>query len=379
MKQYLDLLKDVLENGQVKKDRTGTGTISVFGRQLRFDLREGFPLVTTKKVHLRSIIHELLWFLKGDTNIQYLNDNNVTIWDEWAVKEDVTETITYTDPERAEQALTSGAWKGNYSSLIEALTKADKTPGGDGHALLDSLGVPRTYERVITKKGELGAIYSKQWTDWVTPDGRHINQISKVIDQLRNDPDSRRIIVSAWNVGDIEKAALPPCHNYFQFYTRELTSEERSELYFKMIDENVELHNEYTRSVYPVVGIESAGQLVKLIDKYIPKRELSCFFLMRSNDTTLGLPFNIASYALLTHMVAQQVNMTVGELVYSGVDVHIYSNHLEQVKLQLTREPLPLPKLNIKRKPESIFDYQFDDFEIVGYQSHPAIKAPVAI
>ena len=264
MKQYLDLMRHVRENGTFKEDRTGTGTYSCFGYQMRFDLSEGFPLVTTKKLHLRSIIHELLWFLSGDTNIKYLKDNGVRIWDE----------------------------------------------GAD-------------------ENGDLGPVYGSQWRSWPTADGRHIDQISQVIDQLKNNPDSRRIIVSGWNVGELENMALPPCHAFFQFY--------------------------------------------------VADGKLSCQLYQRSADTFLGVPFNIASYSLLVHMLAQQCDLEVGDFVWTGGDVHIYSNHLEQVDLQLTREPLPLPKLVIKRKPDSLFDYKFEDFEIEGYQHHEHIKAPVAV
>jgi thymidylate synthase len=264
MKQYLELMNDILENGSLKSDRTGTGTLSVFGRQMRFDLTQGFPLVTTKKLHLRSIIYELLWFLNGDTNIKYLNDNNVTIWDEWA-----------------------------------------------------------------DEKGELGPVYGHQWRSWPAPDGRSIDQISQVLKQLRQKPDSRRHIVSAWNPAEVDKMALPPCHALFQFY--------------------------------------------------VADGKLSCQLYQRSADFFLGVPFNIASYALLTHMFAQQCDLTAGEFVWTGGDVHLYTNHLEQAKLQLGREPYPLPQLEIKRRPESIFDYRFEDFEIVNYQSHPGIKAPIAV
>jgi thymidylate synthase len=264
MKQYLDLMRDILENGAKKTDRTGTGTLSVFGRQLRFDLSEGFPLVTTKKLHLRSIIHELLWFLKGETNIKYLNDNKVTIWDEWA-----------------------------------------------------------------DENGELGPVYGQQWRSWPAPDGRRIDQISQLMQQLKQKPDSRRHIVSAWNPAEVDQMALPPCHALFQFY--------------------------------------------------VADGKLSCQLYQRSADFFLGVPFNIASYALLTEMIAQQCYLQPGDFVWTGGDVHLYTNHLEQAQLQLTRTPLPLPKLKIARKPESIFDYVFEDFEIVDYQAHPAIKAPVAV
>lgn len=344
MKQYLALMQDILDNGVVKKDRTGVGTLSVFGRQLRFDLKEGFPLVTTKKVHLKSIIHELLWFLNGDTNVKYLQENGVRIWNEWANAE-----------------------------------------------------------------GELGPVYGKQWREWrdckvvechdvgrtqqlmqrgykyignMKEDGttylvyeKAHDQISKVIQQLREDPDSRRIIVSAWNVADLDDMALNPCHNYFQFYTTEMTLLERLDWY--------EVNEPEKFANAPLINhedIDSEERLHETLDREgIPRRKLSCFYMMRSNDVALGKPFNIASYALLTHMVAQQVNMVPDELVYSGVDVHLYLNHLEQIKLQLTREPYPLPKLVIKRKPDSIFDYKYEDFEVVGYQSHPHIAMPVAV
>ena len=264
MKQYQDLMRHVREHGVFKSDRTGTGTYSCFGYQMRFDLSQGFPMVTTKKLHLRSIIHELLWFLSGDTNIKYLKENGVSIWDEWADAE-----------------------------------------------------------------GNLGPVYGYQWRSWPTADGRHIDQISQVVEQLKNNPDSRRIIVSAWNVGEIQNMALPPCHAFFQFYVAE--------------------------------------------------GKLSCQLYQRSADIFLGVPFSIASYALLVHMLAQQCNLEVGDFVWTGGDVHLYANHLEQTDLQLSREPLPLPKLIIKRKPASIFDYKFEDFEIEGYQSHAHIKAPVAV
>lgn len=257
-------MADILATGAQKTDRTGTGTISVFGRQLRFDLSEGFPLVTTKKLHLRSIIYELLWFLNGDTNIKYLKENGVSIWDEWA-----------------------------------------------------------------DEKGELGPVYGHQWRSWPAPDGRRIDQIAQVLEQIKSKPDSRRHIVTAWNPAEVDKMALPPCHALFQFY--------------------------------------------------VADGKLSCQLYQRSADYFLGVPFNIASYALMTAMFAQQCDLLPGEFVWTGGDVHLYVNHLEQARLQLSREPFPLPKLVIKRKPSSIFEYQFEDFEIVGYQAHPAIKAPIAV
>jgi len=264
MTPYLELMRDILENGTQKTDRTGTGTLSVFGRQMRFDLSKGFPLVTTKKLHLRSIIYELLWFLRGETNIKYLNDNGVSIWDEWA-----------------------------------------------------------------DDNGELGPVYGSQWRSWPAPDGRHIDQIAGVINQIRTKPDSRRHIVTAWNPAEVDNMALPPCHALFQFYVADNT--------------------------------------------------LSCQLYQRSADFFLGVPFNIASYALLTHMVAQQCGLKAGDFVWTGGDVHLYSNHFDQARLQLTREPMALPTLSIKRKPSTIFEYQFEDFEILNYQSHPSIKAPIAV
>jgi thymidylate synthase len=264
MKQYLDLMQEILDKGAKKSDRTGTGTLSLFGRQLRFDLSEGFPLVTTKKLHLRSIIYELLWFLRGDTNIGYLKENGVSIWDEWA-----------------------------------------------------------------DENGELGPVYGHQWRSWPGGDGRPIDQIADVIYQIKNKPDSRRHIVTAWNPADVSKMALPPCHALFQFY--------------------------------------------------VADGRLSCQLYQRSADYFLGVPFNIASYALLTFMFAQQCDLLPGEFVWTGGDVHLYTNHVEQAKQQLERKPFALPQLHIKRKPESIFEYRFEDFEIVNYQAHPSIKAPIAV
>jgi thymidylate synthase len=264
MQQYLSLMDEILRTGARKSDRTGTGTLSVFGRQLRFDLSEGFPLVTTKKLHLRSIIYELLWFLNGDTNIKYLKDNGVSIWDEWA-----------------------------------------------------------------DENGDLGPVYGHQWRSWPAPDGQQIDQISKVVEQIRTKPDSRRHIVTAWNPSEVDKMALPPCHALFQFYVAE--------------------------------------------------GKLSCQLYQRSADYFLGVPFNIASYALMTRMFAQQCDLLPGEFVWTGGDVHLYTNHLDQAELQLKRQPFAPPRLIIKRKPDSIFEYRFADFEIVDYQAHPSIKAPIAV
>jgi thymidylate synthase len=264
MRQYLDLMAHVLAQGVKKEDRTGTGTLSVFGFQMRFDLSQGFPLVTTKRIHLRSIIVELLWFLRGDTNIKYLQDNNVTIWDEWA----------------------------------------DET-------------------------GNLGPVYGYQWRSWPNPDGTYTDQISNVIQQIREKPYSRRHMVVAYNPSYVDQMALPPCHAMFQFYVAE--------------------------------------------------GKLSCQLYQRSADIFLGVPFNIASYSLLTHMVAQQCDLQAGEFIWTGGDTHLYLNHIDQARLQLSREPYPLPELMIKCKPETIFDYQYEDFEIVDYQCHPGIKAPIAV
>ncbi|EBV4534782.1 thymidylate synthase [Salmonella enterica subsp. enterica serovar Bredeney] len=341
MKQYLALMQDILDNGVVKKDRTGVGTLSVFGRQLRFDLKEGFPLVTTKKVHLKSIIHELLWFLNGDTNVKYLQENGVKIWNEWANEE------------------------GDLGPVY-------------GHQWREWMDTKMVYlwdERskdVLRKRGYryVGTIAKDNPEESIVIYRKSHDQISKVIQQLREDPDSRRIIVSAWNVSDLDDMALNPCHNYFQFYTTEMTVLERLNWFEENEPEkfaNTPLNND-EKVLHETLDREG-----------IPRRKLSCFYMMRSNDYLLGAPFNIASYALLTYMVAQQLNMVPDELVYSGVDVHLYSNHLEQAKLQLTREPYPLPKLVIKRKPDSIFGYKYEDFELVGYQSHDTIKAPIAV
>ncbi len=264
MKQYLDLMRHVMANGTQKHDRTGTGTISVFGYQMRFNLAEGFPMVTTKKLHLKSIIHELIWFLSGDTNIRYLKENGVKIWDEWADED-----------------------------------------------------------------GNLGPVYGSQWRSWPTPDGRHIDQISQIIDQIKNNPDSRRIIVSAWNVAEIENMALPPCHSFFQFY--------------------------------------------------VADGKLSCQLYQRSADIFLGVPFNIASYALLTMMVAQVCDLQVGDFVHTLGDAHLYNNHLEQTELQLSRLPKPLPLMRINPEVKNIFEFKFDDFSLENYDPHPHIKGAVAI
>lgn len=332
MKQYHDYLKYILENGIKKEDRTGTGTISIFGYQMRFDLNKGFPLVTTKKLHFKSIAYELLWFLSGDTNIKFLNDNGVKIWDQWSLKEN------------------------------------DYNESG----------------KILNYKGDLGAIYGRQWTAWWTSYGDMINQIENVINQIKNNPDSRRLIVSAWNVADLPdesltpqenvkhgKMALAPCHVMFQFYTTELSLEERYSLYHNSLSNKVERFKNMNDNKY-----YSHNELDNL---KIPKRKVSCMLTQRSADSFLGVPYNIASYSLLTHMIAQQCNLEVGEFIWSGGDCHIYLNHLGQVQEQLKRTPCDLPNLKINRKPDSIFDYNYEDFEIVNYQAHAHIKGVVAV
>ena len=264
MQQYLDLVRTILDHGTPKTDRTGTGTLSIFGHQLRFDLERGFPLVTTKKVHLRSIIHELLWFLRGETNVAYLRENNVTIWDEWA-----------------------------------------------------------------DANGELGPVYGYQWRSWPAPNGQHIDQISRVIDDIRRNPDSRRLVVSAWNVADLDRMALQPCHALFQFY--------------------------------------------------VANGRLSCQMYQRSADVFLGVPFNIASYALLTMMVAQVCDLAPGEFIHTLGDAHLYANHLEQARMQIERDPRPLPQMKLNPAVRSIFDFRFSDFTLENYDPHPSIKAPIAV
>jgi thymidylate synthase len=305
MRQYLDLLEDIKANGVKKSDRTGTGTISVFGRQLRFDLSEGFPAVTTKKLFMRGIIHELIWFLQGSSNIKYLVDNDVHIWDEWPYKHYLMEQGKDIPDSNSEE------WKSGIKEFTEKI-KAD--------------------DKFAKKWGELGPVYGYQWRNWPTPDGKNIDQIKKAIDTIKNSPDSRRIIVSAWNVADIDemaKAGLPPCHLLFQFY--------------------------------------------------VADGKLSCQMYQRSADTFLGVPFNIASYALLTMMVAQVCGLEAGDFVHTFGDTHLYLNHLEQVDEQLSRKSYPLPKMKINKKVKNIDDFKFEDFELVGYESHPAIYAPIAV
>ena len=378
MKQFQDLARLVLEKGTKKDDRTGTGTISYFGAQMRFNLSEGFPLVTTKKCHIRSIIHELLWFLKGETNIAYLNENGVTIWDEWALKEDKTFPQHLSPFEMMEYAITNKLYNGTHEQLYSYL---NSLPLDQGISYLKDLGVPLTIERIVRAKGDLGPVYGKQWRSWLTAEGNTIDQISEAVELLRRDPDSRRIIVNAWNVGDLGKMALMPCHVLFQFYTNEITFAERVAYFHDLVAHDLELKQEYQSTCYPVVSVtQYEAAVTELMNKhFVPTRRLSCQLYQRSADVFLGLPFNIASYSLLTCMMAQQSNMLVGDFVWTGGDVHIYTNHLEQMNLLLSREPRALPRLDIDRLPESIFDYKFEDFKISEYDPHPAIKAPVAV
>ncbi|TPG59973.1 thymidylate synthase [Ewingella americana] len=368
MKQYLDLMQKVLDEGAVKADRTGTGTLSIFGHQMRFNLREGFPLVTTKKCHLRSIIHELLWFLKGDTNIQYLQDNKVSIWDEWALKEDVTESVLMGNFERV------CAYSQMTGIPVDAIRKTLNTLSEtESHDWLSERNVPTHKDKIIKNAGDLGPVYPHQWRSWTASGGRHLDQLSMVMKQLKQDPDSRRIIVSAWNVGDLDEMALAPCHALFQFYTRKLRVNQRLDI---AVERGVVTEYDRTEDdTAPQVHV-----MENILDNWgIPRVALSCQLYQRSADVFLGLPFNIASYSMLIHMMAQQLDMAVGDFVWTGGDVHIYSNHVEQCNLQLTREPLPLPTLKFKRKPKDIFSYTFEDFELTDYQSYDAIKAPVAV
>ncbi|MCC7436627.1 thymidylate synthase [Candidatus Nomurabacteria bacterium] len=321
MQQYLDLLQHTLEKGNHKSDRTGTGTKSVFGYQMRFDLSEGFPLVTTKKVHLKSIIHELLWFLRGETNTKYLKENGVTIWDEWA-------------DENGDLGPVYGKQWRSWENIVFVPT----TPIGGG---FETEIVPERYEK------------------------QSFDQIKNLINMLEKSPDSRRLIVSAWNVADLDKMALMPCHCFFQFESHKISEDERRRLWTKKIDKSEIYTEKMNTKSLDLVGA--------------PTRVLSCQLYQRSADVFLGVPFNIASYALLTMMVAQVVNMFPGDFVHTFGDVHIYKNHMEQVKLQLSREPLPLPKMKINPKVKSILGFSFEDFTLEDYQHHEAIKAPVAV
>lgn len=316
MKQYLNLMNHVRQNGTYKEDRTGTGTYSVFGHQMRFNLAEGFPLVTTKRCHLKSIIHELLWFLQGDTNIRYLKENGVRIWDEWA----------------------------------------------DEH-------------------GDLGPVYGYQWRNWPAPDGESIDQITNLIELLKKNPDSRRAMVSAWNPAFVDQMALPPCHALFQFYSSKLTRQEREKIIQPGWDGHHSEYSAWLMNLDEDVKGDELGRMIdaKLDELGVPSRRLSCQLYQRSADIFLGVPFNIASYALLTMMVAQVTNMVPGEFIWTGGDCHLYSNHLEQADLQLTRDPLALPHMKLNPAVKDIFGFTIDDFTLIGYDAHPHIKAEVAV
>lgn len=314
MQNYIQLLEDILQNGATKGDRTGTGTVSVFGRQLRFDLQEGFPLLTTKRVPFRLVASELLWFLRGDTNLKFLLEHQNNIWNEWPFKRWI-ESEDYDGPDMTNFGLrsqTDPEFKAVYDAEMEKFK-----------------------ERILTddsfakQYGELGPVYGAQWRKWESKNGSFVDQMTNVVEQIKHNPNSRRLLVSAWNPGEVDNMALPPCHYAFQFY--------------------------------------------------IADGKLSLMWQQRSVDTFLGLPFNIASYALLTHMVAAQCDLKVGELIFSGGDVHLYSNHMEQAKILIDRTPKPLPTLKLKRKPETVFDYTMDDFELEGYDPHPTIKADIAV
>ncbi|MDT8858672.1 thymidylate synthase [Alkalihalobacillus sp. MEB130] len=311
---YLELCKYILANGMKKEDRTGTGTISIFGYQMRFNLQEGFPLLTTKRVPFKLIVSELLWFLKGDTNVRYLLEHNNHIWDEWGFQKWV-ESEDYTGPDMTNFGLRSQQDE-EFNTVYQEQLKIyqDKVLNDDEFA---------------ARYGDLGNVYGKQWRSWEGANGKTYDQIQYIINEIKRNPDSRRLLCNAWSASDLENQQLPPCHYAFQFY--------------------------------------------------VVDGKLSCMFNMRSNDVFLGLPFNIASYALLTHLIAHECNLEVGELIYTGADVHIYSNHVEQINTQLKREPRELPTITLNEKKESIFDFDVEDIELVGYNPHGAIKAPVAV
>ncbi len=402
MRQYLDMIAHIRANGKFKKDRTGVGCYSVFGYQLRFDLNDGFPVVTTKKLYLRGIIHELLWFLKGSTDNNLLVAENVHIWDEWAQKEPITRTVRMSETERLQAwADMEGRRYGEvHTELTDAWARSRGLRGsverkeGDidesnvvdfGHAFLDSKGVPRDRIEVLKPAGELGPIYGKQWRAWKGADGRIHDQIANAIELLKRDPASRRNVVSAWNVGELDEMHLNPCHALFQFYAEELTYIERVGIVIdgdEDSDQIIAFHSLTDNDLDHLDpdGPEYIEAVTKLMDEHsVPKYRLSCQLYQRSADSFLGVPFNIASYALLTHMVAQVCNMVVGDFVHSFGDLHVYQNHLEQVDLQMTREPKPLPRLKLNPAITNIDDFKFSDIEVVGYESWPAIKGAVAV
>lgn len=403
MNNYLRLLEHVLNNGRAKSDRTGTGTLSVFGPQLEFDLSEGFPLVTTKKVHLKSIIHELLWFLRGSTNAAELQAVGVKIWDEWAAPEDVfcRQKMSYYETKVAWAAMKKITIADADAKIME-MTKQlradypEQSTDVIDHLVRDALlrdGAPEYKEVLQTAKGELGPVYGKQWRAWQTPSGK-VDQIANAIERLKTNPDCRRIIVSAWNVAQLDQMALMPCHNFFQFHTEELTPAERLQLAWdkkrdaKDYDVRLDrLYDEFlmlsTNAPAPEQGFIT-GSVVNEVHAYmdklrIPRRILNCKFNMRSADLFLGVPFNIASYSLLTMMIGQVVNMVPGKVILTMGDAHIYSNHIDQVKEQLSRTPRPLPRMEIAKDVSHIDDFRFEDFTLHEYDPHPTIKAPVAV
>lgn len=404
MKQYLNLMNHVRQNGTYKEDRTGTGTYSVFGHQMRFDLAEGFPLVTTKRCHLKSIIHELLWFLQGDTNIRYLKEHGVSIWDAW-VKENTAEYRPATLLEVNARIKAAGLqeefvewvkpyWLSEYKEGYEKIQgktmhikDGPDIPGTVywAHPDYDAMAFAWAEERGVSTKtliaGELGPVYGSQWRSWPKPEGGSIDQIANLVEMLKKNPDSRRLIVSAWNPAVVDEQALPPCHALFQFYTSKLTRQEREKIIQPGWDGH---HSEYSKWLMELDEGITGDELGRLIDAKldelgVPARRLSCQLYQRSADCFLGVPFNIASYALLTMMVAQVTNMVPGEFIWTGGDCHLYNNHLEQADLQLTRDPLPLPKMKINPAVKDIFSFTIDDFTLIGYDAHPHIKAEVAV
>lgn len=342
--QYLNLLRDILDNGQTKKDRTGVGTISVFGRQMRFNMKDGFPLLTTKKIFTKAMIYELLWFLKGGDNIKYLVDNGVNIWNEWPHKRYMSAAM-------------------QNSNTLPALTLNE---------FVDKI---KSDEEFAKKWGDLGPVYGKQWVDWkkyIDVDGEidytSINQMQQIIDDLKKNPDSRRIMATAWNPGELDKQLLPPCHYAFQYWTRELKSQERVDLFNKKINQTTEMSK---------LTLPPLSETLEFHN--IPKRAISMMFQMRSVDCLLGMPFDIASYGLQLAMVGHCVNMVPEDLIITTGDTHIYLNHLEQVNEQITRDSFELPKLWLNPEVKNIFDFKYEDIKILDYKSHSAIKAPVAV